>query len=828
MWRIFFRQTGWGRRRTTGRTTTPKNRHPISPYAHKELNKERETTAAVLKVINLSDRVLTPTQTQVLEKGLTFAPVASFNSFTMIKDLELFARKLNFKKYFANQTKNISPSDIEARTLSDLEDLLIEQETHGQVGVPTHLHGQSQHFPPNGICPNVDIFVKLVKRDILHISKKPTQYNLSAAQNRAINELKKMKDIVIKPADKGGNVVVWPADMYEREAFKQLNMAHCYRRLTVNPLENYKMELDQILKLAKEDGIITTKMMEGLMVEFPIVPTFYLTPKVHKDTTNPPGRPIVSGIGSLTEKICRYIDFYLQQCVETLPSFIRDTTDILNRLNGIQLEENMYLVTCDVESLYTSIWHDHGIAASRFFLGMAHTDERLCCFILDLLYFSLTHNFFIFKDRYFLQLQGTAMGATCAPSYANLFLGLWEREVVHNTEGIDAVVSWSRYIDDVLFIWQGSEASLNSFLNRLNNNHLNINLTWKYSRDKVEFLDVALVKDGEGFISTNVFRKSTATNALLHATSSHHPQTFKSVPISQFLRIRCICSDDHSFEQQAMILKSNLQQRGYNHKVIRAGYRRAKFASRDMLLAQTGHKSSSRHQENVPVRFITSFNSEWRVISDVLRKHWPVLLADDDVATHILDYPSVTWRRSKNLKDMLTNSHYVAPQKTFFSERTGPRWGSFQCGNCSACQFMERTTTFGNSSGDRVFSITHFINCRTDNVIYFARCACDLIYIGMTTRELRVRILEHVRDIKNGATALDIEALKTIPKHFRKYHNSNPKTFRVRGIDRVQLGIRGGNYKKELLKKETRWTVDLDTLAPKGLNEYISFKSFLG
>ncbi|CAJ0968111.1 unnamed protein product [Ranitomeya imitator] len=239
--------------------------------------------------------------------------------------------------------------------------------------------------------------------------------------------------------------------------------------------------------------------------------------------------------------------------------------------------------------------------------------------------------------------------------------------------------------------------------------------------------------------------------------------------------------------------------------------KRTEFASRETLLAQTGHKSLNKHQGNVPVRFITSFNSEWREISGVLRKHWPVLLADEDVASHILDYPSVTWRRSKNLKDM-----------------TGPRWGSFQCGDCSACQFMERTSTFSNSSGDRVFSVTHFINCRTDNVIYFAKCACDLIYIGMTTRELRVRILEHVRDIKNGAMALDIETLKTIPKHFRKYHNSNPKTFKVRGIDRVQLDIRGGNYKKELLKKETRWTVELNTLAPKGLNEYISFKSFLG
>ncbi|CAJ0950878.1 unnamed protein product [Ranitomeya imitator] len=356
----------------------------------------------------------------------------------------------------------------------------------------------------------------------------------------------------------------------------------------------------------------------------------------------------------------------------------------------------------------------------------------------------------------------------------------------------------------------------------LNDNHLNINLTWKYSKHTVEFLDVTLNKGERGFITTNVFRKSTATNTLLHATSSHHPQTFRSVPISQFLRIKHICSDDDTFEQQARILKNNLQQRGYNHRAIRAGYRRAKFTPREILLAQSRHNVSRTRFDNQPVRFITTFNSEWRVISDILRKYWPVLLADEDVEPYISQYPSITWRRSRNLKDLLTRSHYVAPHRPVFSGTAGPKWGSFQCGGCSACKFMERTFSFENSDSNKTFSITHHINCKTENVVYYAKCGCGLIYIGMTTRELRVRVLEHVRDIRNGALAVDIDTLKTVPKHFRLHHNSNPKWFKVRGIDRVQLGIRGGNYKKELLKRETRWMVDLDTVAPKGLNDILT------
>lgn len=56
-------------------------------------SKEGKTSGA-LKLINLSDKILTPAQSDVLGLGLTFSPASSFNEFTVIKDHHLFARKL--------------------------------------------------------------------------------------------------------------------------------------------------------------------------------------------------------------------------------------------------------------------------------------------------------------------------------------------------------------------------------------------------------------------------------------------------------------------------------------------------------------------------------------------------------------------------------------------------------------------------------------------------------------------------------------------------------------------------------------------------------------
>ncbi|KAM4048783.1 vomeronasal type-2 receptor 26-like [Anomaloglossus baeobatrachus] len=228
------------------------------------------------------------------------------------------------------------------------------------------------------------------------------------------------------------------------------------------------------------------------------------------------------------------IDFYLKPLVSSLPSYLRDTTSALQRLNHVSLGDDMVMVTADVESLYTSIRHEDGLRATALFLNMSTLDKSLIKLLLTLLEFVLTHNVFLFKGKYFLQAQGTAMGASCAPSYANLFLGVWEQDIFMNETipEIMQVKELMRFIDDVWFIWEGSVDHLDTFIGKLNHNDLNSKLTYKYGRS-VEFLDIMIDVSNEGEIITNMYRKPTSTNTFLHASSSHPASTIRGIPIPE-------------------------------------------------------------------------------------------------------------------------------------------------------------------------------------------------------------------------------------------------------------------------------------------------------
>ncbi|CAH2219502.1 Hypothetical predicted protein [Pelobates cultripes] len=150
-------------------------------------------------------------------------------------------------------------------------------------------------------------------------------------------------------------------DKYLGMAERVLRDVETYRVLKYDPTDEFLFKYKEILEDGRSGGLLSGDEYEFILNRHPKIATFYCLPKVHKNLDEPSGSPIVSGVNNLTQNGSLYIDKVLRPLVETLPSYIRDTKQALNRPSNLKFSPTAQLCNLDVESLYSSIPHDRGI-----------------------------------------------------------------------------------------------------------------------------------------------------------------------------------------------------------------------------------------------------------------------------------------------------------------------------------------------------------------------------------------------------------------------------------------------------------------------------------
>ncbi|XP_041420379.1 uncharacterized protein LOC121394196 [Xenopus laevis] len=410
------------------------------------------------------------------------------------------------------------------------------------------------------------------------------------------------------------------------------------------------------------------------------------------------------------------------------------------------------------------------------------------------------------------------MGAKFAPSYANLYMGWWEETHI-SADMRKSLRLYTRYIDDLLCVWKGDEMSFITFVQKLNQNELNLKFTSEYRSKTIEFLDVKLmVVDKE--IQTTIFRKSCSGNTLLHATSCHPKNLVDGIPVGQFLRLRRNCSTNMKFQEQAEEMKERFLDRGYGRKIVDRAYQRARQTERRSLLSVNpmGEKKKKVKQgllKKVP--FVTRYSKQFYMVLDIVKKYIPILYADDDFHKILKGGVNSIPRRSHTLRDHLSPSMY---RETNRGDQRNKGFlkveGSHKCGSrrCITCQHMKISKEFKSTVTNTSFKIRDYINCNTSTVVYLITCLkCQKQYVGCTSRTLK-RIREHLSQIKNPKTV----EKSNITRHFSKCNGSDVAYFSVQGIEKVRLGSRGGNLAGLLAKRELFWIFYLHTRLQLGLN----------
>ena len=158
------------------------------------------------------------------------------------------------------------------------------------------------------------------------------------------------------------------------------------------------------------------------------------------------------------------------------------------------------------------------------------------------------------------------MGQRFAPSVANIYLTLWEEEILSSAPLCPII--WHRYIDDIFAIWRGEVNDLKHFLEFTNTYNPHIKITYEYNITNCIFLDLNIFKHHNKLLHKIHF-KETNNHNLLHPTSNHPKHVFNGIVYSQIRRWAALTSLKVDFDNTCKNIFPIWHNNGYTKTMIR-------------------------------------------------------------------------------------------------------------------------------------------------------------------------------------------------------------------------------------------------------------------
>ena len=153
------------------------------------------------------------------------------------------------------------------------------------------------------------------------------------------------------------------------------------------------------------------------------------------------------------------------------------------------------------------------------------------------------------------------MGSKCSGSYADIFMGKFEKEhIFPRIRGRH--LCYTRFKDDIFFIWTGSEKSLLKFFDDINKTHNSMKYQCKHSYKVINFLDANVHLNEKG-LSTSLYSKPTDRNAYLHYASYHPLKQLQNILYGQYLRAKKLCSEPKEADSAMREIEKKFLARGY-------------------------------------------------------------------------------------------------------------------------------------------------------------------------------------------------------------------------------------------------------------------------
>ena len=395
--------------------------------------------------------------------------------------------------------------------------------------------------------------------EIKNILKKtqPTRSNITKEEFQAIRELKHDDNRIILTADKGVALVVLNKEEYIEKAEHLLNQ-QTYRKIKKDPTPKQKTKLIKLLKKIKAEGGISEEKYKKMYPTGAGSPKFYGLPKIHKQDT--PLRPIVSSTGTVSYNTSKELENILKPLVGWTTHHLKNTKDFIQQIKDVKLLPDETIISYDTKALFTSVPIQPVINIIK---NKLENDKDLKLrtsmsveHITSLLEYCLKSTYFVFKGQYYEQLEGAAMGSPLSPIIANIYMEEFETKALSTAPNPPTL--WKRFVDDTFVVIK--KCHQEEFFHHINSLEDTMQFTAENTQadGTLPFLDVLVIPQPDGSLSTAVYRKPTHTNQYLQWDSHHSISAKYSVISTLFHRAKEVCSTKQHLEEEQDHIKQAL------------------------------------------------------------------------------------------------------------------------------------------------------------------------------------------------------------------------------------------------------------------------------
>ena len=319
------------------------------------------------------------------------------------------------------------------------------------------------------------------------------------------------------------------------------------------------------------------------------------------------------------------------------------------------------------------------------------------------------------------------MGSKCAPSIANIYIFLLEK----NFLSIQRPFFYERYVDDIYVILHP-----NFEINILKNHfdYLTLNII---TQSSVNFLDLNITLNKvSGKLEFKLFLKPTNTFSYLLNSSNHPNFIFKNIPKGVLFRARRICTYLYDYFYFSRIFLTEFIKRGFDETLVNKTIRMISNLDRNKII-QYKDKRIAKFDNIKTLFFQLPFNFNYMNIE----KFFLNFNLNSSFFSNFLQNCNLRLINKMNPSIARIFIHDFKIIKPCFFKYT-----KCQKINCSFCKFSDKNA-FIKLKDKFYLPILSNSNCNSINLIYVIYCnLCFHYYIGQT-KNLKKHFDKHKRNI---------------------------------------------------------------------------------